>query len=154
MQVENINKRYLLKNLKAIIDDAVPLIANLSNISRLLEESFENSLWCGFYLSDEEGKTLYLGPFQGPLACTKIPFGRGVCGTSALHKTTCLVPNVHDFSGHIACSSLSNSEIVVPIIKNDKVVGVIDLDSTLYNNYDLEDQELLEAAAKIISELF
>lgn len=154
MKVENINKKDLLKNLKSIIDESVPLVSNLSNISRLFEESFRDSLWCGFYLSDKKRKTLYLGPFQGPLACTVIPFGRGVCGTAALNKSTCLVPNVHEFSGHIACSSLSNSEIVVPIIKNDEVVGVIDLDSALYNYYDLEDQMLLEAAAKIISELF
>ena len=121
---------------------------------QLLMDSFENTLWCGFYLSNELNNTLYLGPYQGPLACTIIPFGKGVCGAAALNKKTCLVPDVHKFPGHIACSSLSNSEIVVPIIKNDKVVAVIDMDSELFDNYTEEDQKLLEDAAILIGELF
>lgn len=154
MEIKNIDKKKLLSNIEAIIDFEIPIMSNLANLSRLFMESFENTLWSGFYLSDEESRFLYLGPYQGPLACTIIPFGKGVCGSSALNKVTNLVPNVHKFPGHIACSSLSNSEIVVPIIKNDKVVGVIDLDSTLFNNYDEEDQKLLESAANIISKLF
>lgn len=154
MKLEFVNKKNLLSNVKTIIDPNIPLISNLANISRLLEESFTNTLWCGFYISDTKHKTLYLGPFQGPLACTIIPFGKGVCGTAAQNKTTYLVPNVHEFPGHIACSSLSNSEIVVPIIKDEEVVGVIDLDSTLFNNYNVEDQRILEEVALVISKLF
>lgn len=154
MEIKNIDKKKLLSNIEAIIDFEIPIMSNLANLSRLFMESFENTLWSGFYLSDAKSKFLYLGPYQGPLACTIIPFGKGVCGSAALNKVTNLVPNVHKFPGHIACSSLSNSEIVVPIIKNDKVVGVIDLDSTLFNNYDEEDQKLLESAANIISKLF
>lgn len=154
MNITKIDKKKLLSNISNLIDKNVPLISNLSNISRLLMESFDNTLWCGFYLSDELQETLFLGPYQGPLACTLIPFGKGVCGTAAKNKKTCLVPDVHKFPGHIACSSLSNSEIVVPIVRNNQVLGVIDLDSELFNNYDEEDQKLLEAAALLIGELF
>lgn len=154
MKVEYINKKNLLSNVKAVIDATLPLMSNLANLSRLIQESFPNTFWSGFYLADEQRKYLYLGPFQGPIACTIIPFGKGVCGSSAKNKVTNLVPNVHEFPGHIACSSLSNSEIVVPIIKNDEVYGVIDLDSNLFNNYDFEDLQLLEEVAKIIGELF
>jgi len=98
--------------------------------------------------------TLYLGPYQGGLACTTIPFGKGVCGNSALKKTTELVPNVHLYPGHIACSSKTNSEIVVPIIRDNLVFGVIDLDSEEFNNYSLEDQKILEEVACRISKLF
>lgn len=154
MEIKNINKKNLLGNVEAIVDKNLPIISNLANLSRLFMDSFDNTLWSGFYLSDELGEYLYLGPYQGPLACTLIPYGKGVCGSSASSKVTKLVPDVHKFPGHIACSSLSNSEIVVPIIKNDKVVAVIDLDSTLLNNYDEKDQKLLEAVSNIISELF
>lgn len=154
MEIKNVDKKKLLSNIKYLIDENVPLVSNLSNISRLFMDSFENTLWCGFYLTDELGKTLYLGPYQGPLACTIIPFGKGVCGLAAENKKTYLVLDVHKFPGHIACSSLSNSEIVVPIIKNNKVVGVIDMDSELFNNYTEEDQKLLEEVALLIGELF
>ena len=110
------------------------------------------TLW--FYLSYENEDVLYLGPFQGSLACTTIPFNKGVCGKSAYLKKTLIVDNVLEFDGHIACSSSSRSEIVVPIIRGDEVLGVIDLDSDLYSNYSLSDQELLEQCAKILSELF
>ena len=154
MEIGKIDKKKLLENTKALIDKNIPLVANLANLSRLFMDSFDNTLWCGFYLSDNNNKMLYLGPYQGPLACTTIPFGKGVCGTSAQNKVTCLVPDVHKFPGHIACSSLSNSEIVVPILKNNKVVGVIDLDSESFNNYSEEDQKLLEEVALLIGELF
>ncbi|MBQ8292340.1 MAG: GAF domain-containing protein [Bacilli bacterium] len=154
MNFDSFKKTDLVKNITVLIDKNIPLVANLANISRLLEESFSNVLWSGFYLTDEVGKVLYLGPFQGPLACTTIPFGKGVCGLSALNKKTYVVPNVHEFSGHIACSSLSNSEIVVPIIKNNNVVGVIDIDSKKFNNFNEEDQKILEEVALIISSLF
>ena len=154
MELGKIDKKKLLSNIKYLIDENVPIMSNLANISRLLMESFENTLWCGFYLTDVLGENLYLGPYQGPLACTLIPFGKGVCGVAAQNKVTYLVPDVHKFPGHIECSSLSNSEIVVPIIRNDLVLGVIDMDSALFDNYTLEDQALLEEAALLIGELF
>ena len=97
---------------------------------------------------------LYLGPFQGPIACTTIPFGRGVCGTAAILMNSQLVENVHEYPGHIACSSLTNSELVVPIIKNGKCVGVLDLDSNEFSNFTLNDQLLLEEVCKLLSTLF
>ena len=154
MEIKNIDKKKLLGNIETIIDKNLPIMSNLANLSRLFMDTFADTLWSGFYLCDEKCEYLYLGPYQGPLACVKIPFGKGVCGKVVEFKKTILVPNVHEFPGHIACSSLSNSEIVVPIIKNDKVVGVIDLDSALFNNYSEEDQKLLEDASNIISELF
>ena len=149
----NRNKYDLVKKAKALVDDSLPLISNLSNLSRLIKESFSNVSWAGFYLTDESKNMLVLGPYQGPLACTRIPFNRGVCGVSAATKETLVVPNVHEFAGHIACSSLSNSEIVTPIIKNDEVIGVIDLDSNLLNNFIEEDKFILEEVANIIASL-
>ena len=96
---------------------------------------------------------MVLGPYQGPLACTKIPYNRGVCGISAYKKETLIVPNVHEFTDHIACSSLSNSEIVVPIIKDNIVVGVIDLDSIEFDNFSKEDALVLEEVASLISRI-
>ena len=154
MELGKIDKKKLLSNIKCLIDENVPIMSNLANISRLLMESFENTLWCGFYLTDVLGENLYLGPYQGSVACTTIKFNKGVCGTAAFSKQSQLVPNVHEFEGHIACSSLSNSEVVVPIIKDDKVYGVIDLDSNEFNNYSLEDVKILESIAEVIAKLF
>ena len=154
MELGKIDKKKLLSNIKCLIDENVPIMSNLANISRLLMESFENTLWCGFYLTDVLGENLYLGPYQGSVACTTIKFNKGVCGTAAFSKQSQLVPNVHEFEGHIACSSLSNSEVVVPIIKDDKVYGVIDLDSNLFDNYSNDDVNILECIAKEISKLF
>ena len=137
-------KSNLVENVKAIIDKDLPLISNLSNLSRLIYDSIPNVSWCGFYLTFEDRDELYLGPYQGPLACTIIPFGKGVCGTCALEKKTQLIPNVHKCINHIACSSKTNSEIVVPIIKNNRVVAVIDLDSEEFSNFSLAHQEELE----------
>ena len=147
-------KEELINNIKLIIDEEVPLISNLSNISSLIYQSLEKVSWCGFYLSNEKFNTLYLGPYQGNVACTTIPFGKGVCGTSAILKQSQLVPNVHDFPGHIACSSSTNSEIVIPIIKDNKCYGVLDLDSDDFENFTVQDQHLLEEVCKIISYLF
>ena len=144
----------LVDNVKAIIDKDIPLVSNLSNLSRLIYESIPNTSWCGFYLSLEDKDELYLGPYQGPIACTLIKYGRGVCGTCALEKKTQLVSNVHECKNHIACSSKTNSEIVVPIIKENKVVGVIDLDSEEFNNFTLEHQKVLEEVSDIIKDLF
>ena len=141
----------LLAQLKSIVDPKLPLISNLSNAAAVLNQ-LENINWCGFYLADKE--TLYLGPFQGDVACTVIPFSKGVCGYSASNKKTVIVPDVNAFKGHIACSSLSKSEIVVPIIVNDIVKAVIDIDAPIYNRFNQEDASLLEEAAKILEECF
>ena len=152
--VVNNKKETLLDNIKAIIDLNIPLTSNLANVSKLLKDSFIETSWAGFYLSNESFDTLYLGPYQGDIACTTIAFNKGVCGVAAYKKESQLVGNVHQFEGHIACSSLSNSEVVVPIIKDDKVYGVIDLDSNLFDNYSKEDVILLEQIAKELAKLF
>lgn len=147
-------KESLKQIIIALIDKNVPLISNLSNFSKVIYDSFENTCWAGFYICEDDKKVMYLGPFQGPVACTRISYDNGVCGACATNKKTIIVPDVHKFPGHIACYSLSNSEIVCPIIKNDKVVAIIDLDSTLFNNYDENDQLILEEVAEIIKDLF
>ena len=141
----------IVNQVKSIVDKSLPLISNLSNVSSILFQN-ENINWAGFYLV--EGDTLYLGPFQGEVACTRIPKGKGVCGTSFERKETIIVDDVSKFDGHIACSSSSKSEIVTPIIKDDKIVAVIDIDSPILNRFSLEDKEILEAIADILSELF
>lgn len=135
------------------IDKNFPLVSNLANCAKLIYDNIPNTHWAGFYLVDEKNN-LYLGPFQGDTATMYIEYGLGVCGTSLMDKKTYIVPNVHAFPGHIACSSASNSEIVVPIIKNDKVVGVIDLDSNLFNNFSVATKVILEKIANLLSELF
>lgn len=149
-----IKEKMFIKQIKAIINEEAPLISNLSNISRILFEKINGVSWSGFYLYSNEKEMLYLGPYQGPLACTTIEMNKGVCGTSAYLKKTINVPDVHAFPGHIACSSLTNSEIVVPIIKDGEVCGVIDLDSNEFDNFDEQDQNFLEEVAEIISQLF
>ena len=131
----------LLPQIKAIIEGEPDLIANLANISAALKEQF-GWLWIGFYLVKND--ELVLGPFQGPLACTRIKKGRGVCGASWAEEKTLIVPDVEKFPGHIACSSLSRSEIVVPIIRNNTVVAVLDADSEFLETYDETDQQHLE----------
>ena len=134
-----------------IVDKSLPLVSNLANVSAVLF-TLDNLNWAGFYLAKDN--VLYLGPFQGEVACTKIPFGKGVCGTSALKKETIIVPDVNQFAGHIACSGKSKSEIVVPIIKDNKVLGVIDIDAPILNRFGLEEKELLENVANLLADLF
>lgn len=141
----------MINEIKAIINKDLPLVSNLSNITSILKD-MDNINWCGFYIAD--GNTLYLGPFQGDLACTVIPFGRGVCGTSALNKETLVVPDVTKFPGHIACSALSRSEIVVPIILDNEVKAVIDIDAPIVNRFTEEDKKELEEIANLIAPLF
>jgi len=117
------------------------LIANLGNVAAALKEQF-GWFWVGFYLVKED--ELVLGPFQGPVACTRIRKGKGVCGTSWEQAQTIIVPDVEKFPGHIACSSLSRSEIVVPLLRNGEVIGVLDVDSADYNQFDETDQKYLE----------
>ena len=141
----------MLKQIDAIIDKDLPLVSNLSNVAAILK-NLDDINWCGFYLAKDE--VLYLGPFQGDVACTKILFGKGVCGTAAKEKRTIIVDDVNKFKGHIACSSLSKSEIVTPLIKDDKVVGVIDIDSPIYNRFTEVDKTLLENTARLLAKLF
>lgn len=141
----------ILSHIKEMIDSSLPLISNLSNVTAILNQ-LDDINWCGFYLAENE--TLYLGPFQGEVACTVIPFSKGVCGYAASNKKTVIVDDVNQFEGHIACSSRSKSEIVVPIILNNVVKAVIDIDSPLYNRFKKEDAKLLEEVAEIIKELF
>ena len=141
----------LTKQIKAIINKDLPLITNLSNVSALLN-TLEDINWCGFYLVGKD--YLYLGPFQGEVACTIIPFSKGVCGFCYTQKETVIVPNVNEFKGHIACSSKSKSEIVTPIIINNEVKALIDIDAPIYNRFTMSDKELLEEIAKELKILF
>lgn len=134
----------LRKQLVALLDGETNQIANLSNASALLNQFLDRINWVGFYLTEEENE-LVLGPFQGLPACVRIPFGKGVCGTSASEKKTLRVEDVHQFPGHIACDAASRSEIVVPLIKDGQVIGVLDIDSPEVNRFDEIDQEHLEA---------
>src|SRR3954466_7374096 len=138
----------LLPQIKALQEGEPDLIANLANITGALKEQF-GWLWVGFYLVKKD--ELVLGPFQGPVACTRIKKGRGVCGTSWAEAKTLVVADVEKFPGHIACSSLSRSEIVVPIIRNNQVVGVLDVDSEHYNLFDAIDQQYLEKIVALIN---
>ena len=131
----------LLPQIKAVVEGEADLIANLANTCACLKEQF-HWLWVGFYIV--KGDELVLGPFQGPLACTRIRKGKGVCGMSWAKKETIIVPDVNAFPGHIACSSLSVSEIVVPVIRDGEVVAVLDVDSEQYNLFDEEDKRYLE----------
>jgi L-methionine (R)-S-oxide reductase len=139
--------RSLLPQIKALMEGEPDLVANLANVAAALKEQF-GWLWVGFYLV-KEGE-LVVGPFQGPVACTRIRKGRGVCGTSWEQARTLIVPDVEAFPGHIACSSLSRSEIVVPLFHKGEVVGVLDADSTELNDFDAEDQRWLEEMVGLI----
>ncbi|WP_321426465.1 GAF domain-containing protein [uncultured Bacteroides sp.] len=141
----------LLPQIKALIEDEEDLIANLSNTVAVLKETF-GFFWVGFYFV--KGDDLVLGPFQGPIACTRIRYGRGVCGTAWKELKTQIVADVDAFPGHIACSSLSRSEIVVPLIKNGTIWGVLDVDSAELNTFDETDKKHLEHLASILNNLF
>ncbi|MFN7815482.1 MAG: GAF domain-containing protein [Burkholderiales bacterium] len=135
----------LNKQLKSLLDGERDFIANAANFSALLFNLLPDLNWAGFYLM--RGDELILGPFQGKPACVRIPVHpspRGVCGNTAFHRRTFLVPNVHEFPGHIACDSASNSEVVIPILNGDHLVGVLDLDSPNLNRFDTQDQSGLE----------
>lgn len=138
--------------LEALLDKQDGLITNLSNASALLNEYLDGINWVGFYLM-RDGE-LRLGPFQGKSACVRIKVGRGVCGTAVSENKTQLVDDVHEFPGHIACDSASNSEIVVPIRVAGEVVGVLDIDSPLFSRFTLEDKTNLEESAHIIEKIW
>ena len=131
----------LLPQVESLVAGETDMIANMANVAAALHEAF-GFWWTGFYRVD--GQQLVLGPFQGPIACARIPFGRGVCGTAWQRAVTVIVPNVHEFAGHIACSSASNSEIVVPVIRDNCVIAVLDIDSTDFGAFDETDKHYLE----------
>ena len=138
----------LIPQIQGLLEGEPNLVANLANMAAALKEQF-GWWWVGFYLADNDGE-LVLGPFQGPVACTRIRKGRGVCGSSWAQEQTIIVPDVEQFPGHIACSSLSRSEIVVPLFHQQKVMGVLDVDSEHLNHFDATDQQYLEQIAALI----
>lgn len=137
----------LIPQIEGLLEGENDLVANLANVSAALKQQF-NWLWVGFYLV--KGDELVLGPFQGPVACTRIKMGKGVCGASWKTKQTLIVPDVEAFPGHIACSSLSKSEIVIPVIRNQEVVAVLDVDSDQLEEFDDRDQKYLEKIVTLI----
>lgn len=143
------NYELVQKQLFALIEDETNWIANLSNAAALLNQFLDEINWVGFYLF-EEGQ-LILGPFQGLPACVRIPMGKGVCGTSAATEKTLRIEDVHQFPGHIACDAASRSEIVIPLMKDGKLFGVLDIDSPVTDRFDEIDQQGLEKFAEILS---
>lgn len=137
-----------LKNLDLILDSKDENISLFANMSAYISEQMENLNWVGFYLV--KNNNLYLGPFQGRVACTNIKYGCGVCGTCLKLKKTINVANVHDFVGHIACDCRSNSELVIPVFSKDNVVAILDIDSPILNRFTLQEQNILEQAVKIL----
>jgi len=137
----------LYRKAESMVDSEPDMIANMANLSALIHQTF-GFWWTGFYRV--EGDELVLGPFQGPIACTRIPYGRGVCGTAWKNGETIIVPDVEEFPGHIACSSESRSEIVVPFFRNGETVGVLDIDSKDLDNFDNTDRIWLEKIADLL----
>ena len=146
----------LLPQIEALVAGETDLIANMANVSAVLHEAF-GFWWTGFYRVEHNAQDtttmgeLVLSPFQGPIACTRIPYGRGVCGTAWQQAQSVVVPDVHAFAGHIACSSASNSEIVVPVIRNGEVIAVLDIDSTEFGTFDDTDRRYLEQIAFLLA---
>ncbi len=139
----------LERQLSALVEDCPPISA-LSNAAALLWEALDDINWVGFYLL--KGETLHLGPFQGKTACTLIPLGRGVCGTAAATREIQLVKDVHQFPGHIACDSASNSEIVLPLMKDGMLLGVMDIDAPIFSRFNEQDAAGLNALCKVLTE--
>ena len=137
----------IYKQIESVVSGETDQIANMANTAALLHEAF-GFWWTGFYIV--KGGQLVLGPFQGPVACTRIGFGKGVCGTSWERRETIVVPNVHEFPGHIACSSLSQSEIVVPMFRDNEVYAVLDIDSKELSTFDEVDKEWLERIVELL----
>lgn len=135
---------------QALISGETDIIANMANVAAVLFNNLHQVNWAGFYLFKQD--QLVLGPFQGQPACIRIPMGKGVCGTAAQSRKTLVVEDVHEFEGHIACDAASNSEIVVPIIVNDMLVGVLDIDSPVTQRFDADDQRGVEAIVNHLQE--
>ena len=144
----------LIEQCNLLIDKTLPNIANISNLIALLYHEMKNINWLGFYICDEKNQECTLGPFQGKVACTRISYGKGVVGTSAKTQETQRIEDVHKFPGHIACDCTSNSEICIPIKKDDKLVAILDIDSFEFNNFSKEDLESLEKISELFSPLF
>ncbi|MEC8418545.1 MAG: GAF domain-containing protein [Pseudomonadota bacterium] len=140
----------LISQAESLVSGERDLIANMANISALLFNNLESVNWAGFYLFKEE--QLVLGPFQGQPACIRIPMGKGVCGTSAETRTVQRIADVHQFAGHIACDAASNSEIVIPLVLNDQLIGVLDIDSPEFDRFDEEDEKGLIKIAHALVE--
>lgn len=136
------NYEIVIRQLESLIDGEEDLVANMANASALLHHFLANINWVGFYIWKEN--ELVLGPFQGLPACIRIPYGKGVCGTAVKKQETIVVPNVNEFPGHIVCDAQSKSEIVVPLIKDGDILGVLDIDSPIYNRFDETDRYYLE----------
>ena len=151
-KTQSVQKQYeeLSVIIKGLLNKNDNLISNLSNFTAALKQTFDKISWIGFYLFD--GEKLYLGPFQGKVACTQIEPGKGVCGTSVLSRKTIIVPDVNKFPGHIMCDSDSKSEIVIPLIKSDKLLGVLDIDSASLNTFDETDKKYLEYICNFLTE--
>lgn len=138
----------LMPQIEALVSSETDVTANMANIAAALKEVFD-FFWVGFYVVKAD--QLVLAPFQGPIACTRLNFGKGVCGTAWKEAKTVIVPDVDQFPGHIACSSLSKSEIVVPVIQDNKVVAVLDVDSDKYDDFDVIDEQFLSQIVKLIT---
>lgn len=138
--------------INSIVNSDTRFITKMSNLSAAIYQYMDRLNWCGFYLLDETGKNLYLGPFQGKIACTDINIENGVCGKAVKTDSIQSVPDVHQFEGHIACDSDSESEIVLPLRKNGKIWGVLDIDSPIKNRFSKEDENFLSKMADIIGE--
>ena len=140
---------HLLKQGQALLAPRFGWLSNAANLAALIYQNLPDVNWAGFYILD--GNILRLGPFQGKVACTEIPLGKGVCGTAALQKQTLVVADVHQFAGHIACDSASKSEIVIPLLKGGQVWGVLDIDSPIFNRFEQADRMGLEELAKLFT---
>jgi len=151
MEAKMLLYRDLNDQLRALLEDERDMIANAANLASLLYHSLPDLNWAGFYFLKNDG--LVLGPFQGRVACTRIALGKGVCGTAAESRRAVVVKNVHEFPGHIACDGTSNSEIVVPILNDGKVLGVLDLDSPAFSRFDEDDCAGLEVLVQSFIEL-
>lgn len=143
--------RTLNQQAQALLEGEADLIATLANLSALLNQELTDINWVGFYLL--QGETLVLGPFQGKPACVRIPVGRGVCGTAVAEGRTQLVDDVHQFAGHIACDGASNSEIVIPLRRAGEIIGVLDIDSPIFNRFDEQDRIGLEETVQILESM-
>jgi len=147
---ENEKYKVILEQLSYILLKEDNPLSSLANLTALLKQTFDKISWVGFYLYDS--KRLYLGPFQGKLACTNIELGKGVCGKSAANKISIIVPNVNEFPGHIACDPESKSEIVIPVLIGEELFGVLDIDSSSLNSFNETDKKYLESVCKYLSD--
>ena len=144
-----ISEELILQHIEGLVKDEPNWIANLSNAAALLNEALDQINWVGFYLWEETDEELVLGPFQGRVACIRIEAGKGLCGTAFEQGETIVVPDVNKFPGHIVCDSASQSEIVVPLIKDGKTIGVLDVDAPIKNRFGTAEKELLEAFIEV-----